>query len=272
MSWEDFEIRALNYLKNNFKLKNINFTLLGGSNSNDKDIHVKLENKLLFVIEAKQNKSQIAQFVLIPDIINKTFKLGNIKGSRKKTKNIIEFMDKNFKRFESPTTKGIEINCLDKFKFDCIDDYLEENNIQFIITACKKNNIKIINKENFKNHFKANCIYRKKKSGSRDYKFSEDLKKNLISHFNNLKDVIKDGKKTKLMFKLCEQFQIKKQRYFKINSENMYLSPIKNNKNSFYLKKLSSTNNPTVIFQIEYKNNTKDDSDILKNILKKKIK
>lgn len=271
MSWKKFEEKAVNFLNNNFFSENVDFILLGGSNSNEKDINVIIKNKLQFVIEAKLDKSQIAQFVLIPDTKNRNFKIGKIKGLRKKTKEIISYMNRNYENFKTPTTSGIVVNCEDKLKFDCIDDYLQENNIQFIITHTKSGKVKIIHRLNFKKYFKIECIYRKKKSGSSDYKYNEDLKSFLLKHFSNLKTVTIEKKKTKLQFISGVVFQNKNKRYFDINSNKAYLSPIENDKNSFYLKKLSTTNNPTIIFQIEYIESAKDDSGLLKSVLKNSI-
>ena len=87
MSWQAFEKTAENFINKVIKIDNVRIEGKGGSNSNAKDLIAIKNNKEIFNIEVKEQKSQIAQFVVEIDEENKNFYLGRINDlAKEKTK------------------------------------------------------------------------------------------------------------------------------------------------------------------------------------------
>ena len=253
MRWQDFENAGEKFLK---KLSNEKVNILGplegsgGSNSNAPDLKIFKNNKLKFIIEIKKWESQISQFVVKKDEVNSTFNLGNIKSPAEfKTVKILDHMRKNYEYYKFPNRSGIKLKCDDSLIYDCIDDYLKEKSIEFILTSDKKNNFFLIHKSNFRKNFKVRGLCRLKKSGTRH--LSKNRESSVIEF---LKDKFKNASFKKddkgVIINFNESTSIKKNQKINFEDIELHLSQIQNSE-SYYIKIKSKTNNPTVIFTIE---------------------
>ena len=267
MSWQKFEEEAQKYIKEKIDVSNIEIKFEGGSDSNLGDIEIIKKNKNIFNIEIKKNQSQIGQFVILPDNINKKFILGNLKFNTKRISKIHTHMNDNFDYYKSPNSAGIELKCSKDLMYESIKLYCDDHNIKFFISKKEPSSFKVISTQNFKKNFNVSGKYRKKKSGTSYLKDSEQLKKHLKKLFKAC-SILTDKKG--LILKLNEEesskLKLKKNRSSILNGINVYFSPKGNNE--FYVKKKSGTNNPTLIFSIEFHNkNNDDDLHTLKNMI-----
>ena len=222
---------------------------VGGSDSNEVDIKIFKENKNIFNIEIKERKSQISQFVVLIDKKNKSYKLGYLKKSAVfKTNKILEHMKSRYEYYRSPNQSGIKLDCEIDLIYECIDNYFQEKNIEFIITSKNENNFFLIHKKNFKKNFKVEGLYRKKRSGT---SYLPKKNKDEIIAFLKTKyidaEFSNDEKGIKITLKTDNQ--IRSVNEIKFKDIRLYLSRI-GESNSYYIKKKSNTNSPTVIFTI----------------------
>ena len=258
MSWQKFEEDAQQYIKKKINVKDIEVKFDGGSDSNAGDIRIIKKNKHLFNIEIKKDYSQIGQFVILPDNKNKNFVLGNLKFNTKRISEIHSHMNENFEYYKSPNSAGIDLKCSKRLMYDSIKLYCEDHNIKFFISKKETSSFKIISIENFEKNFHVSGKYRKKKSGTSYMKDNDELKKHLKELFNEgLVSTDKKGVLLKLNDKDSLKLELKKNRSNVFNNVNIYFSA--KNKHEFYVKKKSKTNNPTLIFSIEFHNKNNDD-------------
>jgi len=267
MPWQNFEKEALKFIKNKIQIPDLKIEFMGGSNSNEKDIKIYKRNDLLFNLEIKEQHSQIGQFVILPNLSTKSFRLGNLKFNTKRVDEIHKHMNENFDFYKFPTTSGIRLKCTKKMMYNCVKSYCEDHNIQFFISKKKSSDFKIISLENFEKNFDISGIYREKKSGTSYIKDkgNEELKNYIKKKFPLVKiDNDKKGLFLKINNSEKLKLDVKKNRSFIFKEIDVYLSPKKDN--IFYVKKKSKTNNATVIFSLEFHNNSDDnDLDILKS-------
>ena len=253
MRWQDFENSAEKFLK---KLSNEKVNIhgplegAGGSNANTVDLKIFKNNQLKFNIEIKKCESQISQFVVKKDEVNSTFNLGNLKSPAEyKTVKILDHMRKNYEYYKFPSRSGIKLKCEDSLIYECIDDYLKEKDIEFILTSDKENNFFLVHKNKFKKNFKVYGSYRLKKSGTRHIP-----KNRAVSVINFLKQKFQgaslrnDNKGVIINFN--GSTSIRKNEKINFEDSEYHLSKIQNT-NTYYIKIKSKTNNPTVIFTIE---------------------
>jgi hypothetical protein len=267
MFWQKFEEEAQKYIKEKINLKDVEIKFEGGSDSNVGDIRIIKKNKHLFNIEIKKDCSQIGQFVILPDNKNKNFVLGNLKFNTKRISKIHTHMNNNFEYYKSPNSTGIILKCSKDLMYESIKLYCDDHNIKFFISKKESSSFKIISTQNFEKNFDVSGKYRKKKSGTSYLKDSEPLRNHLKKLF---KDCLIFTDEKGLIIKLSEEesskLKLKKNRSSIFSDINIYFSPKGNNE--FYLKKKSGTNNPTLIFSIEFHNkNNDDDLLILKNMI-----
>lgn len=274
MSWQKFEKTANDFINKVIDIDNVEIESKGGSNSNVKDLVVKKNNKEIFCIEIKEKKSQIAQFVVEIDDKNKNFFLGKIDNlAKEKTKEILKHMNDNYDYYKNPSQKSIKLKCDTKMMYRCISNYFKEKNIKFLISSKNSEDCVIISSDNFENNFSITSgNYRRKKSGSSDLpiKSREEVKKYLKNQFSESEFVEKEKK---LFFKTNEiynnRLNSKLKRSFNLKNLRIFLSETKD-KMKFKVKKLSNTNGPTVIFSINFHNQTKDnDLPLLKETINK---
>jgi hypothetical protein len=279
MTWQNFEKSAEEFINKNVQIKNVSIKLSGGSNSNATDLEVKKNNKVIFNIEIKEQKSQISQFVVINEKSKKKFFLGDLKGlAVKKTKEILEHMNQNYEYYKNPMQRGgINLICEKSMMYRCVENYLIEKKNPFIISSLDKKEFTVISTEKFKDNFSiTNCKYRSKPSGTNTLaiKYYDQVKKLFSNKFKDSNIYEKKIRnKSRLYINLKEDdlngVKTESQRTFDFENMNLFFSLTDKN-NKFEIKKKSITNNPTVIFSIEFHNNAKhNDISVLIERIKK---
>jgi hypothetical protein len=262
MAWEKFEKTAEKFINKVIKIDNVKIKLAGGSNSNAKDLVVKKNNKEIFNIEIKEKKSQISQFVVKKNSRNKSYYLGKLNEvAKEKTKEILKHMNDNYELYQDPTQKGITLTCNKSMMYRCVENYLKEKNIKFIISSINDEDPTIISSNNFKRNFSIIFgKYRRKKSGTNDLalKSHKEAKEYLYNKFPG-STFLKEGKKLfiKVEKDFLKKIESKSNKSFNLSNFNIFLSET-NDKMKFRVVRKSNTNNPTVIFSIDFHNDAKD--------------
>lgn len=253
--WEKFENECFENIKNILNEHNINLDIIqnGGSNSNFGDIDLYKNNNLITNIECKLSPSQSGQFVITEEVN------GYVLSSRNKFSN--RFSEKilsiiNDRKLKPKSQKGLEIILPNSILKEWITEHYSTKNSQFIMTSQNLNSFKaILPFKDIEKYFNMTAILRRKKSGSHNIP---------IKHRETTKQIVKDFI-IKNNFKLTE-FQEENDKLYVImdclnntedkyylNNNTLFLRRLKDqNKNKYIIKKLSKTNNLTVIFQLEY--------------------
>jgi len=273
MSWQAFEKTAETFINTVLKINNVTIEGKGGSDSNAKDLVVKKNNEEIFNIEIKQKKSQIAQFVVEIDGEKKKFYLGKIDElAKEKTKEILKHMNKNYEYYKHPTQSSIELKCEKKMMYRCVENYLKEKNIKFLISSSNDSDCVVVSSANFERNFSIiSGNYRRKKSGTSDLpiKSREEVKKYLYNKFPG-SNFVEENKKLFISIKkdFLKEVESESKKSFNFKDFNIFLSETKEEM-KFRIKKKSKTNGPTVIFSIDFHNNFKDnDLPLLNKIIK----
>ena len=263
--WEKHELECINYLQQNFGMDGyIQFKHLGGSDSTKSDIAVYKDRKFLFCMDAKMESSQSGQFVLLPDEKSKTFIFSEANKSElnKEALAIINEMNNNFEKYKSPGTKSILLDINQTISANWITSHYKALKVKFFIS--KGTDFVIVPIDKFEDYFHIEANYRQKKSGSRnppqkDLTTNESLLEKGNCIFNQL-----HFDKSYLNVNISNQKDI-----FVLgeNDKNYQLKRLE--QNLYRITKLSSTNNPNVIFQISLKRQQDpDDLEQFKAMLK----
>lgn len=264
MSWKSVESEGELYLKELVDNPEIivdggdNF---GGSNSTISDIGIFKEKKLLFCIDVKSEESQTSQFVV--KIVSNNFEFGNIKNVSNPKQNILEYLNNNFDKFKNASTSGIPLECEQKLIIEHIFEDLKFKNVKFLLCKTYENRFKIINIKNLNQFFNIEGTIRKKKSGSRPVSLKS---KDIVREYIKIKfDSYEEKYEKTLLFKSDLNTILKKR--FIIEGREYLISRDKI-ENYYQVKKLSKTNNLTVIFSLKLLNNSfQDDAqDFLNNL------
>lgn len=252
--WEDFELDCTDYLNERFGTY-ASFEHQGGSDSTVADIRVKTKGGRVFYIDAKHCPAQCGQFVLLPDISSGTFKYSPLNANRINDHaiKIMEFMNDDFDEFREAGTAGKDINMKNgpEIFADWITQTYKEKGARLFIT----NDFKIIDINDFSQHFCVSAKYRIKRSGSssvgksRLAAISDCLKNN----FHSISYIKSDGDK---LF-VTSTTDLHNTRFIYGGYEYMISA-----RGSVYeVRKLSNTYNANVIFSIALKNSKKGLSD-----------
>ena len=242
--WELFEQNSTDYLNRKFKEFAV-FDRRGGSDSTIPDILVKTKTNKTFYIEAKQCPAQCGQFVLIPDISKRTFTYSadNATKPNAEANEIIGFMDRDFDSFLNAGTAGKEIimnNGQLIFARWIVQSY-KRKGVRMLIT----NNFKIIDINDFADHFIISAKYRIKRSGSSSVGInaipivSAFIRKN----YPNIDRIIPEDKK---LF-VTSRTYIHDQRFLLNDYEYMFSA----RDDKYEVRKLSNTFHANVIFSID---------------------
>lgn len=247
-NWELFEKNSVQYLRNNINYKDIIVEESGSYNSRETDIKVLYKKNLIFSIESKNLPSQCGQFVV--ELNN-----GKLIESRK------NFSINKYSKLIVDQLNFITSTRLQKFSylklslkhelmFNWIREHYCSKGVKFFIVSKQINsNFKLIRVDELNKYFTFSCTIRRKKSGSRDVSKSKRKEAiiNLIRHLNKFENKILnqkiEGKST--IISTSKQVLDK---YF--CNRNYFLSKLNNNE--YKIKQLSSTNNLSVIFSIDY--------------------
>ncbi|MEI0526766.1 hypothetical protein R4K54_12700 [Brachyspira murdochii] len=249
-SWKELEQKCFNYLQSIYK--NVNFNLVGGSNSNISDIKVIDKN---FFIEVKSPSAQCGQFVVLENENNFQYSDKNKTSVNQYSNYIIDYMNMNFEVFHNVGTKGVYLEGISKEIFySWIIDFYKAKNTKYFIT--KKIDYIIIPLEKIHEYFYIKACYRVKKSGSSDP--SNKNIEEIIYFLENYNIEFKleiDGKK---LYIITEYNIVNK---IKINDYTYQFNKISEYK--YNVRRLSNTSNANVIFSIKLIKNYQEEEDLI---------
>ena len=263
-AWEELEEKCHECLLDNYG-DNTTIEAFGKSDSTKPDIRV-VSSEEEFFVEVKKSTSQCCQFVLFPNKETKQFDFssGNKVPLTDNCQKIIDFMNNDYKKFCKVNKTGISVDIDTSVLFGWVNDFYSFKNVKFFMS--EGNEILIFPIEKFSNYFDIRAIYRRKKSGS-----SEPNEKNNNSEIldglanENITGTIQyinfdekvrcfihsneDLNKQKM---ICEDYTYQ----FKDNSYSKKVNKIFSN--VYELRRLSNSNNPNVICQLNLKKFNQD--------------
>ncbi len=247
--WEIFECKAFEYIRKTYGTNsNIKFEYKGEHDSTAPDVEVTPLTLAPFNIEIKSPSAQCGQFVLLDENGKFVFSKDNI-SDENIAKTILDHMNKNYKKYKSPGKKGIEVEVSTETSINWICDYYKAKKTKFFISKYKTKYI-ILPIEKIGDYFTVKCMYRVKKSGSKNVPKRDATKvKELYGaeyHYEGKHFVIEDS-----------NLKIGDTRSF----GNDILNVSKKQGNGYVITVLGKTNNPNVIFQIKSKK-SQDSTDI----------
>lgn len=242
---EQFELFCYEYLKKFYKTKETDFYHEGGMNSTTSDIAAIKNGKINFYIEAKDAAAQSGQFVLLPDKEREVFIFSprNRSKPNKMTDIIIDYMNRDFQRFNSAGTTGQSLDINTDVFANWIIEHYKNKKVKYVISYDRNYIIFPIRK--FKQYFNIIANYRIKKSGS-----SEPAKKDIPSVKQMIKTyytTAKFSQKEKKLFVYISENVDKEKFVFK--NYTYYLS--EQNSGYYEIRRLSNTYNMNVIFSIK---------------------
>ncbi|CAM2919658.1 hypothetical protein [Erysipelothrix tonsillarum] len=274
--WKQTENAIFNEISEKYSNSDVEFTPCGDSDSTQSDIFVEKTNGTNFYIEIKSDNSQAAQFVITQDKDNSwVFSPRNKSTETKSATSIITSI--NNKSIENFSTARTDLVIDSNIIFQWIIDFYKEKNVEFF--ASKYNNeLIIVPLEKISDYFSVSGGTRNKGSGSGEVSDSYwDIIKS-FPIFEKVDSNVKNSKgKRYLTFSeipkhLNESVSTKdsKTKIEETFNNKLYrfqLEYIDNNK--FYIRKLSTTSNATVIFTLDT-NSKQNDSDL--NLFIKRLK
>ena len=266
--WKIFEIKTTEFLNNYFSNTGFTFKSTGGSDSTSSDIGVYFNNNFLKSIEVKCCPAQSGQIVILPEDGEFVFSSRSVYKNNPYSKEIIEHMNKHFKKYNKVSTSGIPIDCDKSIFFKWIQyHYTHNKNSDFVIAGTLdklKKNIKYINFIKFseiENNFTVTCPYRKKRSGTSELpKKDENIFLTEFNYFvteNNLKLLNKYwtsvAKNKNKFFIEINKYLNKSDRYFECGDFTSFLSykSESQGKYKYEVKKRSNTNNPNIVYTLD---------------------
>lgn len=267
--WERFEKECELYLNEEYGTEETKFYLQGSTDSNVGDILVIKEDKDLFYIEVKSELSQAGQFVVVKDRGQWIFGEANKSHPTINTQKIIEYL--NTDNVKSITTKGTALYIDENIQYGWIKDFYKQRNVSFFITNYNNKKV-IIPIDKIENYFNISVIVRKKGSGSGEVSkpFWDKIKNSAV--FKDCKDQEIRNKKRYLYFdELPDELTEEKTKFQdEIDGESIRFQVQEVNENELYVRKLSTTSNPTVIFSLESKQGQNvEDLDLFEDLIRK---
>lgn len=246
--WQLFEESCLNYLQGKFGIYG-DFTLAGGVDSTASDIAVILSNGVKFYIEVKENNAQCSQFVLIPDNQSRIFTYSprNKLPMNPFTKHIMGYMNDHFDEFSQAGTSGERIDPLLAASAGHIRYQHMMKGVEFFITYDTNNQRYIILPLSlFSYYFEIVGMYRAKKSGSSPISKKDEMPINDYLSNNYGFNCGRDGR-----YFLAPIVRDLIGKRLDINGDKYIFGDL-DGKN-MYMRKLSVTQNGTVIFCVKLK-------------------
>ncbi len=262
MSWTETEKICYEYLNElTKKVSNVACKYDGKSDSTKPDVEIYKNDKFLFNVEIKEEKSQAAQFVIKEK--NGRFEFSKLNKCKQECcEPIIDYINTYIEKYLIVGQSGIEINCDTQLLYNRLKDYyIKEKKSPFFIIKDKKDKFLIFKTNEIENYLDVRCVLRRKKSGSSDIPAKlentvEDIIKTYLKQYDldDLKySFYRENKHYKILFNI-DVLKIEKivgsgfDLYFSRDKENCEL-------NSYVLKILSKTNNPNVMFELSLKKN-----------------
>lgn len=243
-AWKDFEKECCEYLNHTYGNNNVYFVWDGGSDSTSPDIMVYINGHNVFNIEVKSSQAQSGQFVVLNQNGRLVFSSRN-KSNFEDAKPFLAYMNANYEKYAIATTSGTDLD-MDPDEYNAwIIDHYQKRNVKFVITKDSHSYI-IFPVAKYGDYFETTCTYRIKKSGS------AEVPKNAANSIAELFDAISyryEGNK-----KLCIS---SRKRYLKhaklsLGEYDYFVSSVLPD-GTLYIRRLSNTNNPNVIFSISLK-------------------
>lgn len=253
MNWKEYEKHAAKLLNEEFDKTIFKIVSQGEEDSTKPDIVITtIDNKNSFFLEVKMPNAQSSQFVL--EINNNKFIYGtrNRYKSNFFSRSIIDYMNKNFTKYNKVSQSGILIPIDEKLINSWIISNLQNKGVEYIFSGTRDNE-RIIPIDAFGEYFEATAFFRRKKSGSRilSKNKTEDFLASFKAQFGYDPIIISNDKKT--FIKSEKEFKNNELSIQSLNNEHIIYYLSKKEDNKYEIKILSSTNNPNVIFQLSVK-------------------
>lgn len=261
--WRKLEQESCSFLKSVFRDNNISFKCEGDSNSGEVDIKVIKNGKIINSLEVKSDKCQAGQFVVLLDNSNFVFSEKSKTQQTVNTLHILDYLNNNFDKYKEVKAKGIPIDIDKSIIYNRIIEYYKiEKKCDYFITRNSLNNeFVIFNCEKLNEYFDVNCVLRRKKSGSSfmPKKYINEVISYIQTYFSfkniNIERIYNDNNKYYIEFK---DKLSKTDVSLNVNNIDIYLSKENNIESSeglvtYSIRKLSSTNNPNVMFVMNLK-------------------
>lgn len=238
---EAFEIECFEYLIEKYGDR---FYREGGMDSTKSDIAVIKNNRTAFFIEAKDTAAQSGQFVLLPDEDAETFIFSprNKSEPNEMTDIIIDYMNRDFDRFNSAGTAGESLDIDSDVFSDWIIQHYIDKDVKYVISY--GNGYVILPIEKFDEYFDISAKYRIKKSGSGE-PAKRDIPTVISTIFNTYPSAKFYEQGKKLFVDIPNRVSIQK---FVLGNYTYYLS--EQSSNAYEVRRLSNTYNMNVIFSI----------------------
>ncbi|MDM0611593.1 hypothetical protein QTH09_11210 [Clostridium perfringens] len=263
-NWSSFEEECTDFLNTKYSNSSLFFKHVGGSNSNISDIQIIKDNSIKGYIEAKMSLAQSGQFVLLKNDADSAFIYSPLNKSplTPSAQIIINYINSNYNNFKDVNTNSLGINLPSNIFTDWITKHYLDKGALFIITSSFNGKLIVFKTEDFGKYFTIKANFRRKKSGSSNLPTSHyDSVFNYLNTIFNSKNIktnfLKSESTKKYYINLNTDASFDKYQ-FTINNVSYQLSAKQNsNYNNLYeIRKLGSTNNPNVIFSIEYNGTT----------------
>lgn len=251
MNWRSYEKYVFEYIKEKIEIEDVSFEQVGGSDSTLPDIQVYFKDENVFNIEIKMPKSQTSQFVVLDNNEHFVFSENNKVKSNVYSRKIIEILNENYDFYKTVDQKGMDVPVPIEVVFGWIASTFKSKSSSFIATTFKDNEVEVFELNSLKNYFNAKTVYRRKKSGSSSLPKTYDDDLRFILNEENVEYELKrDGKKAYINSN--NSYFTDKQRFFSLDNNFVYYLSEKS-ENNYEVRKLSNTNNPNVIFELELK-------------------
>ena len=259
-NWSSFEEECTDFLNTEYSNSYLFFKLVGGSNSNISDIQIIKDNSIKGYIEAKMSLAQSGQFVLLKNANDSAFTYSPLNKSplTPSAQIIMDYINANYNYFKDVNTSSLGIKLPSEVFTNWITQHYLDKGALFIITSSFNGELVVFKTEDFGKYFTVKANFRRKKSGSSNLPTSHY---NVVYNYLNTKfnsknitaDFLKSESTKKYYINLNTDISLDKYQ-FTINDISYQLSSkLDNNYNNLYeIRKLGSTNNPNVIFSIEY--------------------
>lgn len=242
--WRKFESMCCDYLNATYGNDMVAFVVQGGSNSASSDIAFLLHGINVFNIEVKSPKAQSGQFVVFNNNGKFVFSPRN-KSDESEAEMFLAYMTENYHKYAVATTTGVDINMEPSQYNDWIIEHYRKKNTSFVITR-GINDFVIFHIEKYGKYFDTTCTYRVKKSGSTDVpkKDVAEVKKKFGAYEHKWESGKKLYIKTQLDYSINE-----------VHTINGYDYSIreKDSEGYLYIRRLSKTANPNIIFSVQLK-------------------
>lgn len=255
--WEVFEEESTYHINKNYgSVLNVEAISSGGSDSTLNDIHILKNNDIILNVEAKANFAQSGQFVVTIDS-DGLFQYGesNFSEINEYVQEILDELNSS-EKYLVGVSQNIVVDVPELVSINWIKKYYKSKKVSFFISEYDGEKI-IIDINNLERYFSAICTLRPKRSGSsevskvRETIFYQGMHEKFPEYNLNREDLFYKGKK--LYFKselnLCNG--AKRKETFIIGGEPYRFQIEKTEDNVYYVRNLSTTKNPTIIFTIE---------------------